>query len=82
MTGKFYVRNLLFNRNTKEDGIVRRVYELNGAVMYEVFVPAKADSWASGCYISDWAEDVLQASNNPRLKSATVEAQSANLFPD
>jgi hypothetical protein len=81
VTGKFYVRNLLFNRNTKEDGVVRRVYQkVGGGVMYEMFVPAKGDSWASGYYISDWAEDVLQPSNNLRLKSATVEARASNLF--
>ncbi len=79
MTGKFYPRNLLFNRNTKEDGAVRRVYEKNGGVMYEVAVPAHGDSWASGFYLSDWAEDVLQPSNNLRLKSATVEARASKL---
>jgi hypothetical protein len=50
------------------------------AVMDEVFVPAKGDSWASGYLISDWAEAVLAPSNNLRLKSATVEARVANLF--
>lgn len=80
MTGKFYLRNLLFNRKTKEDGVVLRVYEKNGAAMYEVCVPAKRDSWASGLYFSDWKEDVLQPSTNLRLKTATVEARASNLF--
>lgn len=80
VAGKFYLRNMLFNRNTKEDGVVRCVYEKNDAVMYEVFVPAKGDSWASGYFISDWAEDVLQPSNNLRLKTAMVEARASNLF--
>ena len=81
VTGKFYLRNtMLFNRNTKEDGVVRQVYEKNGAAMYEVFVPAKRDSWDSGFHLSDWKEDVLQPSTNLRLKTATVEARASNLF--
>jgi len=48
--------------------------------MYEVFVPAKGDSWASGYYISDWSEAALEPSINFKLKSATVEARAANLF--
>ena len=80
VTGKFCVMNMLFNRKTKEDGVVLRVYEKNGAAMYEVCVPAKRDSWTSGLYFSDWKEDVLQPSTNLVLKTATVEARASNLF--
>jgi len=31
MTAKFQLRNLVYNRNTKEDGAIRKVYETNGA---------------------------------------------------
>ncbi len=68
MTKKFQLGDLVYNRDTKEDGSIRRVYETNGATMYEVAVPQKGDSWAGGYYISDWAGDVLQLSNNERLK--------------
>jgi hypothetical protein len=70
MTGKFQP-HLVYNRNTKEDGFVRRVYEANGSVMYEVIVPKDANWWATGFDISDWTEGVLQASRNMYLKSST-----------
>ena len=63
----------MYNRTTKEDGVIRRAYESNGAAMYEVAVPQRGDSWAGGYYISDWAEDVLQLSSNERLKSSTLK---------
>ena len=74
IAGKFQFRNLVHNRNTKEDGAVRKVYDTNGAMMYEVAVPKKDDSLASGFYVSDWCEDVLQSSNNLSLKSSTLGA--------
>ena len=73
MTENFQHGDLVYNRNTKEDGAIRRAYESNGAAMYEVAVPQRGDSWAGGYYISDWAEDVLQLSNNERLKSSTLK---------
>jgi hypothetical protein len=73
MTGNFQHRDLVYNRSTKEDGAIRRAYESNGTAMYEVAVPQRGDSWAGGYYISDWAEDVLQLSNNERLKSSTLK---------
>ena len=80
MTGKFQPRDLVYNRNTTEDGAIRRTYESKGVSMYEVAVPMHGDAWASGFCISDWAEDVLQPSNNLRLKSSTLEARASNLF--
>ncbi len=80
MTGKFQFRDLVYNPNTKEDGAVQRVYETNGVTMYEVAVPMYGDVWAAGHYISDWTEDVLQLSNNERLKSSTFQVLSSDVF--
>jgi hypothetical protein len=74
MTNNFQHRDLVYNRNAKEDGSVRRAYNSNGVRMYEVAVPQRGDSWAGGHYISDWAEDVLQLSGNENLKSSTLKA--------
>jgi hypothetical protein len=70
MKENFQLKDLVLNRNTKEDGTIRRVYDTNGVAMYEVAVPQKRDTWEAGFYISDWAEDVLQLSNNELLKSS------------
>ena len=72
MKENFQLKDFVYNRNTKEDGTIRRVYETNGVAMYEVAVPQKCDTWAAGFYLSDWAEDVLQLSNNELLKSSTA----------
>jgi hypothetical protein len=70
-TAKFQREDLVYNRDTKEEGAVRRRYETHGGTMYEVAVPKLADSWIAGYYVSDWAEDVLQPSTNERLNSST-----------
>ena len=80
MNRKFKRRDLVYNRNTKEEGAVRRVYETNGATMYGVAVPKHSDACAAGFYISDWPEDVLQLSNNKRLKSSMLEVPDSDLF--
>lgn len=61
---------LVYNRNTKEDGTIRRIYETNGVAMYEVAVPQSHDSWTGGFYVSDWAEDVLEHSTNEPSKAS------------
>jgi hypothetical protein len=76
MAKKFQLGELVYNRNTMEDGSVTRVYETNGSTMLEVGVPKLGDSWFAGCYLSDWAEDVLQLSNNGPLKSSLFRAPS------
>jgi hypothetical protein len=68
------LKDLVYNCNTKEDGTIRRIYETNGAAMYEVAVPQQRESWAGGYYISDWAGDVLQLSNNERLTNHSLRA--------
>jgi len=60
MTPKFSMDQILFNRNTKEKGMVGRVYELNGVTMYEVRVPLDIQGFSIGSNVSDWAEDVLE----------------------
>jgi len=76
MRKKFKLEDLVYNRNTKEDGIIRQIYETNGVAMCEVAVPQNRDSWISGFYISDWAEDVLLLSTNEPLKAS----KAANAF--
>jgi hypothetical protein len=70
MKENFRLKDLVCNRNTKEDGTIRRIYETNGVATYEVAVPQNRDSWAGGYNISDWAEDVLQLSTNEPLKAS------------
>ena len=69
MAKNFKLSDLVYNRVTKEDGIIRRVYKMDGAAMCEVGVPIHSDSWAAGYNISDWAEDVLQPSTREGLES-------------
>jgi len=62
---KFSIGVLLHNRNTKEDGLVKRVYQVGGSAMYEVSIPATPDTY----YTSDWGESALEVSKNKPLKS-------------
>jgi hypothetical protein len=64
---KFQKKDAVYNRNTKEDGVVRRVYERNGKAAYEVAVPKYSDSWFAGFNISDWTGEVLELSGNDRV---------------
>jgi len=78
MKEKFKLKDFVYNRNTKEDGTIQKIYETNGVAMYEVAMPQNRDSWAGGYYMSDWAEDVLQLSTNEHLKvSRAVHAFKA-----
>jgi hypothetical protein len=63
---KFNIGVLLHNRNTNEDGLVKRVYEVGGAVMYEVLIPATPLTYN----ISDWGESPVELSNNKLLMSS------------
>jgi hypothetical protein len=53
----------VYNRNTKEHGLVRQVYEKDGVTMYRVWLPATTDSLRGGHFVSDWAESVLEPSD-------------------
>jgi hypothetical protein len=70
VTEKFREGAFLHNPETKEDGLVSRVYQLNGQTIYEVWVPVKPDTWALGHYVSDWAESQLEPSGNVNLRSS------------
>ena len=63
---KFSIGVLLHNRSTNEDGLVKRVYQAGGGVVYEGSVPAAPDTY----YTSDWAESSLELSKNEPLKSS------------
>jgi hypothetical protein len=56
-TTKFSVDQVVFNRDTKEQGTIRRVYESSGVTKYEVAIFSKH---LFGCDHSDWAESVLE----------------------
>jgi hypothetical protein len=74
MTSKFSMNQILFNRNTKEKGMVGRVYELNGVTMYEVRVPLDCKGFSIGSNVSDWAENVLE----PEQRSSRDEIRFLN----
>jgi hypothetical protein len=72
---KFRKGELLHNRNTDEDGLVKRVYQSGEVFMYEVAVPVIRDTWAGGHYVSDWNESVLELSRNAKLNSSGKPAR-------
>jgi hypothetical protein len=51
MIEKFREGTLLHNPETKEDGLVTRVYQRDRQTMYEVWVPVKPDTWLSAAYL-------------------------------
>jgi hypothetical protein len=69
---KFCTGTLLHNRNTKEDGLVTRVYQdiERRETMYQVAVPIRHDTWAGRHLVSDWAESALELSDNSMLKAS------------
>jgi hypothetical protein len=68
---KFCIGILLHNRNTKEDGLVTRVYQNAelGETMYQVAVSIRPDSLEGRHLVSDWAESTLEPSDNAVLKA-------------
>jgi hypothetical protein len=71
VTEKFREGTLVHNPQTNEDGLVTRVYQTELQMMYEVWVPAKLNTWLSGYYTFDWAENNLELSVNLELKTDT-----------
>jgi hypothetical protein len=69
---KFCTGILLHNRNTKEDGLVMRVYQSpeRGETMYQVAVSIRPDTWAGRHLVSDWAESTLELSDNAILNAS------------
>jgi hypothetical protein len=68
---KFHVGQLLYNRQTKEDGFISSVLADEGVITYEVWVPKESNSWQAGHWVSRWFERVLKLSGNERLGSPT-----------
>ena len=68
---KFHVGQLLYNRQTKEDGFISSVLADEGYITYVVWVPKESSSWQAGHWVSHWLERVLKLSDNERLGSPT-----------
>jgi hypothetical protein len=62
-TRPFRLDEGVYNRNTKEYGVVRRIYLKDGIVMYKVWLPATPNTLRWGHFVSDWAEGVLEPSD-------------------
>jgi hypothetical protein len=62
----------VYNRDTKEHGLVKQVYEKDGVTMYKVWLPATLELLRWGHFVSDWAEGVLDLSDNVLLRSARL----------
>ncbi len=68
---KFCTGILLHNRNTKEDGLVTRVYQGElGETMYQVAISIRPDTLEGRHLISDWAESTLELSDSAILKAS------------
>jgi hypothetical protein len=69
---KFCTGVLLHNRNTKEDGLVMKVYQNaeRGETMYQVAVSIRHDTWEGRHLVSDWAESALELSDSAMLKAS------------
>jgi hypothetical protein len=59
----FHANECVYNRETKEHGLIRDAYEKNGVIMYEVRIPASPDSLKRRFFVSDRAEGVLEPSD-------------------
>jgi hypothetical protein len=69
---KFNIGASLHNRNTNEDGWVERVYEVGGAVMYEVSIPVTLLTYNT----SDWVESPLELSSNKLLGRGPIQCHA------
>jgi hypothetical protein len=62
----------VYNRETKEHGLVKQVYAREGVTMYKVWLPAMPDLLRWGHFVSDWAEGVLEPSDKMLVQSACL----------
>jgi hypothetical protein len=69
---KFHTGQLVYNRSTKEDGFVSRVFADDGIITYEVWVPKAPISWLAGHWISHWRESVVRSSGNKHIGSPLI----------
>jgi hypothetical protein len=76
---KFHVGQLLYNRQTKEDGFISSVLTNDGVITYEVWVPKESNSWQAGHWVSRWFERVLKLSGNECLGSPSRVDQWGNV---
>jgi hypothetical protein len=60
---RFRTEDWVYNRDTNEHGLIRLVYEKDGVIMYEAWLPATPNSLRWGHFVSDWAEGVLEPSD-------------------
>jgi hypothetical protein len=61
---RFRPEQWVYNRSTKEHGLIRHVYRKDGVTMYKAWLPARPDLLHWGHYVSDWAECVLERADN------------------
>jgi hypothetical protein len=60
----FRLDQCVYNRDTKEHGLIREVYEQDGGIVYVVWLPATTPhSLRFGHNVSDWDEGVLEPSD-------------------
>jgi hypothetical protein len=64
---KFNPGTWLRNRNTNEEGFVKRTYGAGHVVMYEMRLPNKGGD----DYIADWNEKFLELASSELKKTAT-----------
>jgi hypothetical protein len=65
----FRLDQCVYNRDTKEHGLIREVYEQYGVIVYVVWIPATPHSLRFGHHVSDWAETVLEPSDKVLVPS-------------
>jgi hypothetical protein len=63
-TCRFRPEQWVYNRDTKEHGLVRHVYKKDGVIMYKAWLPATPDLMRWGHFVSDWAEYALERADN------------------
>jgi len=66
----FEPNEYVYNRDTKENGLIRQVYEMDGVTVYNVWIPSTPDLLRGGYLVSDWAESVLELSDGVSPKAA------------
>ena len=70
--GLFRPDECVYNRDTMEHGLVKQVYKKDGVTMYKVWLPATLELSRWGHFVSDWAEGILELSDNVLLRSARL----------
>jgi hypothetical protein len=69
---RFRPEECVYNQDTKEHGLIGEVYEKDGVIMYQVWLPATPNSLRWGHLVSDWAEGVLEPSDRILVRSARL----------